>query len=934
MLSLVALLALAVAVPSAAPEGPVAPVQHGEAPCRAAAPRAPASEFAAGEAGQMREDLLLLSVQLDGATISEALTAYGDPADPLLPLGELSRLLELPLDVDAVNGVAAGRIGESQRPITIDLKAGQALIGGKVIALVPPDSLVTETDIYLRASLIAKLLPLRITASVEDMTLALEATEKLPLQAQRERLARMAGLADAPERQDEALRVDTPYQWLGQPAFDFTAELGYTSDGNAGGDGNGLGAPTAGRAVTRFEGRVATDLLKAGFSAWLATDDRGDPVSARVAFTRRSEDGRLLGSLGGSMASAGDVFTPPQVVGARSVGGAGLVFSSSRFDEASVFQRINLRGELPIGYDAELYVNDILRSAQRGSSAQGRYEFNDIPLVRGRNAIRIVLYGPRGERVERTRVINVGGGQLAAGKTNVDLGLVSQDRTLIDLSGQSVSGAALGKGNLRAVLGIAHGVSEHLTIAAGLSRFTDFAGATHTVGSVGTRSSLFGMALQSDLATDFNGGRAASLGLAGRLAGISFLGRHVEYGGRFADEANTAFDAARPLRRYGEIVFDLAVPLPGSLGLPVSGRFDRAEYLDGGSTVAARARTTANLGGTLFAIGGDFSRRTQSGFSESRINANLAAMRLIDYTWQMRATADFRLKPGTELETLGLSADRAIGERYSLRLGAARNFAAADTALQAGFTARLPFATATLGGDWSTGQGRWRAGLQLNFGLARDPLKGRIRMTPPGPANGASAALLAFIDANANGTRDPGEEAVPGVSIQGGGLKTVTDGEGRAFVTGLGDGSNATLRADISGTDTMFVSAPPQNIVFAARAGGMTVILYPLVPTSELVARINFRRRDGSLGGLSAVKLRLVSTSGEITEVVTEFDGTAVFDQVTPGRYAIEIDADQAARLGMRLKEPLFVQVGADGRSIDAAGEVAFNQPVQMVARK
>ena len=105
--------------------------------------------------------MLLFSVQLDGATISEALTGYGDPADPLLPLGELSRLLELPLDLDVANGVASGRIGESQRPITIDLKSGQALIGGKVVALIPPDSLITETDIYLRASLIAKLLPLK-----------------------------------------------------------------------------------------------------------------------------------------------------------------------------------------------------------------------------------------------------------------------------------------------------------------------------------------------------------------------------------------------------------------------------------------------------------------------------------------------------------------------------------------------------------------------------------------------------------------------------------------------------------------------------------------------------------------------------------------------------------------------------------------------------
>lgn len=898
------LLALATALTSGVPEGPVAPAQPAEASVPA--------EVAA-------DQLLLLSVQLDGATIADALAAYGDPQDPLLPLGELSRLLELPLDVDVGQGVVSGRIGESQRPITIDLRSGQALIGGKIVALVPPDSLTTETDIYLRASLIAKLLPIVIKSSPDEMLLLLEATEKLPVQSQRERLARMAGLSGEPETQDEALRVATPYRWISEPAFDFTTELGYESE---------KGSP-----VTRMEGRVAGDLLQTGFSAWLATDDNAKPAAARIAFTRRAEDGRLLGDLGGTMASAGDVYTPNLTLGPRSMGGAGVVFSSSRIDEASVFQRINLRGELPVGYDAELYVNDILRSGQRGSTAQGRYEFNDIPLVRGRNAIRIVLYGPRGERTERTRVINVGGGQLAAGKTTLDLGVVAQDRAVIDLSDASLGGYGRGRNRLRAVIGIAHGISEDLTVTAGLARFTDIGGTTRTIGTLGNRSSLLGMAVQTDLASDFQSGRAVSLGLAGRVAGISFLGRHVEYAGGFADEANTSFDAARPMRRYSEVVFDLAVPLPGSLGLPVSGRLDRAEFIDGGQSLTARARTTASIGRTLVAIGADYNRSTQPGFSETRINGNFSAMRLIDYKWQLRATADFRMKPGLRMETLGFAADRAINDRYSLRLGATRIFAANDVALQAGLTARLPFASATLGGDWSTGQNRWRVGLQLNFGFARDPLQGRYRMTPPGPANGASAALLAFIDANANGQRDSGEDTVPSVTIEGGGRKAVTDAQGRAFVTGLGDGTMTTLRADVSGTDTMFVTPPSQNITFAARAGGVTTIPYPLVPTSELVARITFRRKDGALSGLSAVKLRLVSARGTVVQGQTEFDGTAVFDQVKPGRYAIEVDPDQAARLGMRLREPVFVQIGADGNSVDAAGEVAFNDPVQMVTR-
>ena len=37
---------------------------------------------------------------------------------------------------------------------------------------------------------------------------------------------------------------------------------------------------------------------------------------------------------------------------------------------------------LPLGYDVELYVNDILRSGQR-TPVEGRYEFLQVPLVRG-----------------------------------------------------------------------------------------------------------------------------------------------------------------------------------------------------------------------------------------------------------------------------------------------------------------------------------------------------------------------------------------------------------------------------------------------------------------------------------------------------------------------------------------------------------------------
>ena len=74
--------------------------------------------------------LLLFSVALDGLTLSEGLGAYGSPDDPLIPVGELARLLEADIDVLPADRRIVGRLGESRRALVVDLKAGVARVAG------------------------------------------------------------------------------------------------------------------------------------------------------------------------------------------------------------------------------------------------------------------------------------------------------------------------------------------------------------------------------------------------------------------------------------------------------------------------------------------------------------------------------------------------------------------------------------------------------------------------------------------------------------------------------------------------------------------------------------------------------------------------------------------------------------------------------------
>jgi hypothetical protein len=65
---------------------------------------------------------------------------------------------------------------------------------------------------------------------------------------------------------------------------------------------------------------------------------------------------------------------------------------------------------------------------------------------------------------------------------------------------------------------------------------------------------------------------------------------------------------------------------------------------------------------------------------------------------------------------------------------------------------------------------------------------------------------------------------------------------------------------------------------------------------------------------------------GERVYGSTEFDGAVMYEGVRPGRYHLELDADQAKRLGMRLTHPVEIEVGAQGRAITKNAEIEFER--------
>lgn len=854
------------------------------------------------------QTLLLLLVQLDNLTLSEGMAAYGSVDDPLLPVGEFSRLLELDVDVSPSEGRVTGRLGEARRSLTVDLATNTARIGAAQVALKPGDVAVDPAEIYVRASVLAQLLPLKFDVDGRALQMRLTATELLPIQGRLQRLARLRQATPGPAR--EVMRVDQPYRLFSPPSFDVAL---------------GLGAQTIEpRTQTRYDIRMGGDLLYAGLQAYVGSDDAGRANTARVLLEKRSIDGNLLGPLHARVVGLGDIFTPGLSLGPRSLGGRGFELSTVPLDQTSVFNRVDLRGELPLGDDVELYVNDVLQAAQQ-TAVNGRYEFLNVPLTQGVNVVRIVMYGPRGQRTEETRVINASGGLLRPGQMTFEFGAADQNEPLIEVRSLDPFVIDRGRGRPRVVANINYGLSQYVTAALGAAVYSDTLGVQRDLYTVGLRTSIAGFATQVDLAGDNRGGEAASLDVAGRILGANALFRHSEYRGGLLDENNPEADIDRPLSQRTEVSIDDSVRLGRQL-VPLSVRAVRDVYADGGGAWIGQVRGTTSLGSVLYSTGFEYDRRTAAGGQVSDLlRGSLGFSTFRNYQWQVRGTLNYDLAPDVRASDLQVLVDRTISNSWSVRFGLTERLVSPKgLELLAGSTTRTKFGDLTVTGQYDTVDASWRLGAQMNFGVGYNPQTG-YQLTRSGPGSGGSVAFHAFLDANGNGRFDPGERPVPNVLLEGGEARTRTDADGRAYVSGFGAGPTARLLVGIAEIENQQVKTPPSVVEFAPHPGGVTTIEYPLRPTGEVMVNVRLRRPNLPPVGLSATRIRLVDDKGVAFEGVTEFDGSVNFQEVPAGTYRVELDKDQASRLRMHLTAPVSITIRPDGSiTPDVAAEVQF----------
>jgi len=842
------------------------------------------------------DDLLFMEVTADGYQLAESMNVYASRAGVFVPLGEFARVLDFAVGVFPAERRAEGWVQSRDRQLKIDLDSGTAVVGDRVVTFSRAQVAIYDNDLYVRADLAEQLLPLKLRPDVNAQTLAVQPTEPLPFQQRLAREARAAGLG-VRQAQPRVAVIPTPYALFTAPAFDVNLGGQVTRDGQD--------------QSHSYDVRMAGDLAYAGFQGFVGSDQQGDLNDVRILFERKDAGGHALGRFGGRRAAAGDVFSPSMALGAGSVSGRGFYYSSAPLEVRDLATPLNLRGELPLGEEVELYVNEVLQ-ASRASADQGRYEFLDVPLTYGLNTIRLVFYGPQGQSREEVRRINFGTGQIEAGRLVMRLAAVEQNRTVFEINGAPDDATT---GDLRLAALFDYGVSPALTVSGGVSRYSP-RGEALTVGQLGLRGSLVGIGTQIDVASDSDGGSGATVGLAGRLRSLSVVTRHAEYWNGFIDETRQiGVSEGAQLKRATDFRADGQIRIGEDFNIPLSLDMRRVERINGAETLNAEFRTSAPIDRYYLSTSVSYAdEKTPVGRQHGLFGAVDVAT-LIAARAQFRGGLAYRLSPDAELTSAYATADVQFTERSTVRLSAVRSLGVQDsTAFQASAFYRASRFDVSLTGAYETNSGEWRLGLQMGFGLTFDRDSRRYEVVRPGVSTGGSVAFEAFVDANGDGVRQSGEAPVPQVVLETPAGAVVTDANGRAFAPGLGDGAAAQLRVNLEGIDDPFMLGQADAIRTAPRPGRTAIVNYAMQLSGEIELTVKLARTGVEQRPLAAVNLRLEPADGRPPLTArSDHAGVVFIEGAAPGTYRIRLDPQQAADLGMSLDGDPVVVVPPDG---------------------
>ncbi len=785
-----------------------------------------------------------------GRLVNRTVAGYRDGEVALVPLAAFFELAEIGYTA-APDGAVEARLEPSGQDIRVAPGVDSVTIGNRRVAVTPAEVLVRDGALYMATDPLGEMLDLQFQVSWPDLTVTVVNPDSLPVARRLWRDQMRALLAERYGAKPDTTLGPTRTKWDGL-VLDYSVLF-----------------PISDQAVDGASYQAALGAQVAGGGLEIGVRSLGTIESGETEFAATWKGVWIDNKYVKQLTLGTTTLTGPRYAGVR-----GVAVTNSPYIRPNYVGQLDYYGRLDPGWQLEAYSGAQL-VAFDSIGASGDYSIT-LPVGYGENPVDFIAYGPTGQVRRFNQTYRVVSEQLPSGQFEYGLAAGECIATLCN--------AALNAD--------AHyGLSRRVTIRGGVEGYSRD-GLSDLVHPYGVVTGLVGNALTLE-------GEAVGNGwLRGAVRLEPSLNFRLAAGYTAFDETVEQSVIAPPGRR-SQWLFDAFVrPIPSLASFYFQGT---AELDDGVDVDASRARLQASVqadGVRLYPYV-RFERFTPT-LGEATTNQFLGLTAYANGRPSWGALLGglwFRgdLETGGADDGVNLAAAtvaRSFGPALRLEAGAAWRRDVPGTTFTFSLVSYLPTLQATTtavaptvgeGGVVQTVQGA----------LIYDQGQRRVTANPnPGlQRSGVSGAV--FVDANANGRKDPGEPGAGGVRVIVGAFTSLTDSAGRYHVWDIPAFERVLVQIDSTSLDNpLYVPAfgtasvePPPN--------AYRQLDLPLVTGAVLEGRVV---QEGA--PVPSVTLVLTNTSsGKRTSLATFGDGTFYVLGVKPGRYTLEVDPrDLAAR--------------------------------------
>jgi hypothetical protein len=831
------------------------------------------------------DDQFLLDVDIRQLKLGDGVRAYNTPEGTCVVLGDFITTLDVPVAVDLVGKKATGWAFKETNRIDIDAAAMTATHAGIKEPIAPGTIRETPDGWCVQTRALSRWFGIGVKPVTAGSVLLLESDAKLPVELAMERQQRAKSIKPASFDLSGLPQVRLPYRMWRAPALDFVVSSGVTyraSDGV--------------RVDREASVYAAGEIADLSYDAQMTTTDKGIPASVRIRAYRSDPNANLLGPLHATHFGVGDVEGFDSPLTGSTAAGRGAVVTNRPLMTQAAFDRTRFEGDLPVGWEAEIYRNGELLGFAKPDSSQ-RYVFDDVQLLYGENHISIMLYGPQGQVKTREELINVGQDNVPKGKTWYWAGFNEPGRDLLTI--QKPPDGTI-EPRAQATVSLEHGIDDRTSVGA-LARMMLIDDQQVTVVEGSARRSIGPAMIEVSAAHEGTGGTAAQAQLLGKFGPVN-----VSAAALVANDFHLQGGREQSIRD-GSVALDAPIKV-GRIVLPAHVEAHVTDLMDGTTQLEAAARLSANIDRfNLAAAVGYTQQYLRGGLTPSgELNLDFIGSGHVGNV-RIRGETNFDLSPTARFReaevTAYWSASQNADWEGTLAYDGVEHRARTDIT----YVRRFRTMAVALTGEAAT-DGSLAFGVNLNFSL--DTAHGLALSRQPMAQAGMVHALV-YRDLNDNGMRDPSEPVEKGALITTGTRQSdqPTDSSGTVTVSGLSAFIPVAVGIDESSLDDPMLVPKRALQVVVPRPGVAADVEIGLVGGGDIEGAVV---KSGGLG-FEGLSLELVDASGKVVATaLSDFDGFFLFERVPYGPYSVRIAKSSATAAKIEADLNLRAVVTAD----------------------